>query len=149
MDDVCDDEQAKMWKKLYERDYAEKARLAQFLTAAVDLVEERKARRADWGGVAVMQEQEEDFKIMGKEQGGYELPAGAITMKTVNEMMRQFADGQRLRSASFLRLLDEGTAMFSACPNITLIPAGQKVTAVARCMPACLPACMHACRQEA
>jgi len=129
IDDVCDDTQADLWKKLYFHDYTEKARLAQFLTASMELVQERKAKRTDREG-AQLEDQDAGFMISGKEQGGYELPAGALTMETVHSMMRQFADGERLRSASFMRLLNEGVTLFSACPNITLIPAGQKVTVV-------------------
>ncbi|MGB1595849.1 MAG: hypothetical protein ACPIOQ_24020, partial [Promethearchaeia archaeon] len=44
--DVVDEEaQAEMWRKLYARDYTEKADLAKFLAAATELVEERQAKR--------------------------------------------------------------------------------------------------------
>ena len=119
-----------MWRKLYERDYSEKARIARFLTSAIDLIEERKANRNDRSPDLRPNDASESFMIAGKEHGGYELPAQALTVEVIHEMVANFSDGQRLRSASLKRLLDEGQAILVACPNISLIPAGTKVTVV-------------------
>ena len=54
--------------------------------------------------------------------GGYELPAGALTPDTVKTLATQLQDGERLRTGSLKRLLDEGQAILATCPNITLIP---------------------------
>ena len=132
--DVVDEEaQADLWRKLYARDYTEKADLAKFLAAATELVEERQAKREAESrtGGDLAGSLDDDFAISSTEHGGYELPAGTpITLEVVHEMVRNFVDGQRLRRASLVRLLDEGQAILAACPNITLIPAGTKTCVI-------------------
>ena len=132
-DVVDEDAQAEMWRKLYARDYTEKADLAKFLAAATELVEERQAKREAESrtGGDLAASLDDDFAICSTEHGGYELPAGTpITLEVVHEMVRNFVDGQRLRRASLVRLLDEGQAILAACPNITLIPAGTKTCVI-------------------
>ena len=120
-----------LWQELYEHDYQKRARLARFLTAATELVEERKAKRADqYRGGAASPGLDDDFLVHGKEHGGYELPPGSITLEVAKDMARQLSDGQRLRSSSLGRLLDESQAILAKLPNITLIPGGTKVTVV-------------------
>ena len=127
-----------LWQELYHHDYQKKSRLARFLTAATELVEERKAKRAGKGGAPSKDDidgdgkitMDEHFLVHGKEHGGYELPPGRITLEVAKEMASQLSDGERLRSSSLIRLLDESQAILSTSPNITLIPAGTKVTVV-------------------
>ena len=125
------DEHSELWRRLYEQEYQSKARLAKFLAAATDLVEQRKAARQSGSrGTPEVQDLEEAFMISGKEHGGYEVPNGIIARDVVVDMARHLSGGQRLRSASFVRLLDEAQAILVTCPNITLIPAFTKVTVV-------------------
>jgi hypothetical protein len=130
VDDVCDDAQADLWRKLYHKDYAEKSGLAQFLTAAEELINARKAKMQGRGGDTSHLQREDQSLVTGREHGGYELPAGKLTMDGVREMAARLQSGERLRSASLKRVLDEAQAVLAKCPNISLIPAGTKVTVV-------------------
>ena len=108
-----------LWQELYEHDYQQKSRLARFLTVATELVEERKGKRAGKGGAPSKDDidgdgkitVDEHFLVHGKEHGGYELPPGRITLEVAKEMASQLSDGERLRSSSLIRLLDESQAI--------------------------------------
>jgi len=119
-----------VFQALYEREYAERLKVANLMNSLADVAEKKKEQRAELASRSGHGDLQDSFVTKGIFAMGMQLPDVIDHDGVVDMLKRMVRDGERIHLDSFKRIIDEAMPVLAAEPNIQLIENDRRVVVI-------------------